>query len=296
MDILKSTDRKITEGIAAAEGDTIPLGNPLPRKILVSLIIFVVGLAFVLLVWYAVSEIYNTYFMKTLKFPTIGDAFGTLGHYLNDAHKLLGFTLYEHLSASLQRWLTGFSVAFVIGMTLGLLMGLNDRIYRFGSVPVNILQMIPGLAWFPVTILLFGFGNNSAVFIIAVTVISPIAFNVAAGLRRVPKVNLRVAKMIGRTRTERLAEVLIPFSMVDIIGGLRIGMANSWRMLIAAEMVVGVAVGLGYMINQTTNMTNYPAAFAGIIIICIIGLTIDKLIFSNVERYAREKLGLEETK
>jgi len=295
MGLFKSTDERISDGITATSEDVIPLGNPLPRKILGSIMIFLIGILFVFFVWWLVSELYNEFWMKTLKFPTIGDTFETLRYYLNDANKLLKYTLYEHVSASLMRWVYGFIIAFAIGMTLGLLMGLNDRIYKFGSVPVNILQMIPGLAWFPVTILLFGFGNNAAIFIIAITVISPIAFNVAAGLRRVPKVNLRVARMSGRTRFETLTEVLIPFSLVDIIGGLRIGMANSWRMLIAAEMVVGVAIGLGYMINQTTNMTNYTAAFVGFLIICAIGLIIDKLIFANVERYARDKLGMEES-
>lgn len=295
MKMLKSTEKRISEGLLEAEGDIIPLGNPAPRNILKSIGIFAIGVIFVLLIWWLASEYYNTYMIKTLRFPAPLETFETLWYYLDETHKLLRFTLYEHVAASMERWIKGFLAAFAIGMTLGIVMGINDKIYKFGSVPVNILQMIPGLAWFPVTILLFGFGDNSAIFIIAVTVISPIAFNVAAGLRRVPQVNLRVAKMSGRTRFEILTEVLIPFSLIDIIGGLRIGMANSWRMLIAAEMVVGVAVGLGYAINQTTNMTDYTAAFAGIVIICVIGLIIDKLIFANVERYARDRLGMEDS-
>ncbi|WP_400203360.1 ABC transporter permease [Candidatus Methanomassiliicoccus intestinalis] len=295
MSLLDSTDKIISERLADSKGDVIPLGNRAPRNFLKSAAILLIGIIFVLLVWWITSEYYNTYMIKTLRFPTPGETFDTLWYYLDSTHKLLRYTLYEHVAASMERWIKGFVLAFIIGMTLGILMGINDKIYKFGSVPVNILQMIPGLAWFPVTILLFGFGDKSAIFIIAVTVISPIAFNVAAGLRRVPQVNLRVARMSGRTRFETLTEVLLPFSLIDIIGGLRIGMANSWRMLIAAEMVVGVAVGLGYAINQTTNMTDYPAAFAGIVIICVIGLVIDKLIFANVEKYARNKLGMEES-
>lgn len=297
MSLLKSTNERITQKMNDREDDSdiILLGNPAPRNLLKGVLIFIIGILFVFLVWDVVSSYYNTYMIKTLRFPTIRDTFDTLFYYMDRTHKLLRYTLYEHVAASMGRWVKGFVAAFVIGMTLGLLMGVNDKIYRFGSVPVNILQMIPGLAWFPVTILLFGMGNNSAIFIIAITVISPIAFNVSAGLRRVPQVNLRVARMSGRSWFETLTEVLLPFSLIDIIGGLRIGMANSWRMLIAAEMVVGVAVGLGYMINQTTNMTDYPSAFAGIIIICVIGLIIDKLIFANVEKYARNKMGMEDS-
>ena len=289
----KSTETVISERLHDAENDVIQLGNPIPRNLLKSIGIFVVGVLFVFVVWWFVAEYYNANMMKSLKFPTPSVTFERLRFFLDDAHKLLGYTLVAHIQASMERWIKGFVAAFVIGMTFGVAMGLNDKIYKFGSVPVNILQMIPGLAWFPVTILLFGFGDESAIFIIAITVISPIAFSVASGLRRVPKVNLRVAKMSNRTRFETLTEILLPFALVDIIGGLRIGMANSWRMLIAAEMVVGVAVGLGYTINQATNMTDYPTAFVGILIICIVGLIIDKLIFANIERYARNKLGVE---
>ena len=229
MSLLDSTDKIISERLADAKGDVIPLGNRAPRNFLKSAAILLIGIIFVLLVWWITSEYYNTYMIKTLRFPTPGETFDTLWYYLDSTHKLLRYTLYEHVAASMERWIKGFVLAFIIGMTLGILMGINDKIYKFGSVPVNILQMIPGLAWFPVTILLFGFGDKSAIFIIAVTVISPIAFNVAAGLRRVPQVNLRVARM------------------------------------------------------------------SGIVIICVIGLVIDKLIFANVEKYARNKLGMEES-
>ncbi len=295
MSLLKSPGRIISDTLESDEfqGNSINLGNQKPRKMLISLGIFVIGVLFVLLVWQLVADYYNANLMRSLKFPNPADSFDMLIYLLDETHLILRYSLADHVLASMGRWIKGFGIAIVIGMVLGILMGMNDTFYKFASVPVNILQMIPGLAWFPVTILLFGFGDNSAIFIIAITVISPIAFNISAGLRRVPEVNLRVAKMSGKSRWDILLEVLLPFAILDIIGGFRIGMANSWRMLIAAEMVVGVAVGLGYTINQTANLANYPAAFAGIIVICIVGLVIDKLIFANIESIARNKMGLE---
>ena len=295
MPSLKSPNRIISEELNSDdfEGNVIKLGNQKPRRFLIDLGIFIVGLLFVLLVWYLVAEYYNANMMRSLKFPNPADSFDMLFYLLDSSHLLLNFPLMEHITASMDRWIKGFCVAALIGSTIGFVMGINDTVYRFLSVPVNILQMIPGLAWFPVTILLFGFGDKSAIFIIAITVISPIAFNISSGMRRVPEVNLRVAKMSGKSKWDILLDVLIPFSIMDIIGGFRIGMANSWRMLIAAEMVVGVAVGLGYSINQTANLVNYPASFACIIIICIVGIIIDKVIFTNIERIARDKMGLE---
>ena len=295
MSLLKSPGKIISDALKSDdfEGNSISLGNQKPRKMLINIAIFLIGIAFVLLVWQIAADYYNTHLMRSLKFPNPADSFDMLFYLMDDNHLVLRYTLWEHLFASMGRWIKGFGIAVVIGTVLGIIMGMNDTVYKFASVPVNIIQMIPGLAWFPVTILLFGFGDKSAIFIIAITVISPIAFNISAGLRRVPEVNLRVAKMSGKSTWDTLLDVLLPFAIIDIIGGFRIGMANSWRMLIAAEMVVGVAVGLGYTINQTANLTNYPAAFAGIIIICVVGLVIDKLIFANIESIARNKMGLE---
>ncbi len=298
MSLLKSPRKIISDALKSDDfdGNSICLGNQRPRKILINLAIFVIGILFVLVVWQLVADYYNTYLMRSLKFPNPADSFDMLFYLMDETHLILRYSLADHVLASMDRWIKGFGIAVVIGMTLGILMGMNDVVYKFASVPVNIIQMIPGLAWFPVTILLFGFGDRSAIFIIAITVISPIAFNISAGLRRVPDVNLRVAKMSGKSKWDTLLDVLLPFAVIDIIGGFRIGMANSWRMLIAAEMVVGVAVGLGYTINQTANLANYPAAFAGIIVICVVGLVIDKLIFANIESIARNKTGLEVSK
>ncbi len=295
MSLLKSPGKIISDTLESDDfqGKSINLGNQRPRKLIISLGIFIIGIIFVLVVWQLVADYYNANLMHSLRFPNPADSFDMLIYLLDETHLILRYSLADHILASMDRWIKGFGIAVVIGMALGILMGMNDTFYKFASVPVNILQMVPGLAWFPVTILLFGFGDKSAIFIIAITVISPIAFNISAGLRRVPEVNLRVAKMSGKSRWDILLDVLLPFAVIDIIGGFRIGMANSWRMLIAAEMVVGVAVGLGYTINQTANLANYPAAFAGIIVICIVGLVIDKLIFANIESIARNKMGLE---
>ena len=215
--------------------------------------------------------------------------------FFTEDFSVLGTDIVVHMKYSLIRWIKGFCIAAVVGVTLGILMSLDDRIYRLGIVPVNILQMIPGLAWYPVCILLFGLGETSAIFIIAITVISPIAINICNGLRRVPKVNIRVADMCGKSYAEKFVEILLPFAALDFITGFRIGMANAWRMLIAAEMVVGVAVGLGYAIQIETAYLDYVSAFACIVIICIIGILIDKVFFGTIESYASKKLGVGES-
>lgn len=292
--MFSSREKKIGELIGTTDENVIDIGSQTALSVGKKLMIFALGIAFVIVFWFLVALWYNTYMAVSIDFPDPVSSFQRLYEFFATNYTILGQSIEKHTEASLIRWVKGFGIAFIIGMILGLVLGSSPRLYDFGIVPVNILQLIPGLAWFPVTILLFGFGEKSAVFIIAITVISPIAISVANGLRRVPVVNMRVAAMSGRSRFETFTEVLIPFAALDILSGLRIGMANGWRMLISAEMVVGVAVGLGYAIQITTGYLDYVSAFACIILICIIGLVIDNVILANLERYARRKLGMED--
>ena len=270
----------------------VQIGRNRGRRILDLVIYFVAGLLFCLLVWWIVAELFNTFMMKYIEFPTPLKSFERLWELFFDGYKILTLSIFDHIGYSLRRWAIGFLLAALIGILIGAAMGADDRIYRFGMVPVNILQMIPGLAWFPVCMLLFGLGEECAVFIIAVTAVSPVAINVCNGLRRVPKVNMMVARMSGKSRSDIFFDVMLPFATMDFITGFRVGMANAWRMLIAAEMVVGVAVGLGYSIQIETAYLDYGTAFACIMIICAIGLAIDKLVFAGIESYAARRLGL----
>lgn len=268
------------------------------HDIAAKLAVFTAGAAFTMLIWWSVSWYYNTFMMPEmasgLSFPDPQSAFTRLSEMIGGEHVILGNSIFQHTGESLWRWMQGFSIAFVIGIALGVILSISPTLYRFGIVPVSLLQMIPGMAWFPVTILFFGFSNISAVYIIAITVVAPITISVCNGLRRVPEVNKRVANMCELTPLERYLEVMIPFSLLDILAGLRIGMANGWRVLISAEMVVGLSIGLGYSIKYTSTHMAYETSFACIVIICIVGIIIDKVILSNLESYGRRKLGLEE--
>lgn len=288
----RSIEQEMEERLSEAKNGYIPLADRRPKRLIRKALVFVLGICFVIFVWYLVALYYNAFMADMLDFPAPVETFERLNKFFTTNYKILGQNIAAHTKASLSRWIKGFAVAAVIGLTIGLLMGTSEKIHEFAMVPVNVLQLIPGLAWFPVTILLFGLNEKSAIFIIAITIISPIAISTANGLRKVPRVNMRVSQMSGRSKFETFSEVLIPFAAIDILSGLRIGIANGWRMLISAEMVVGVALGLGYAIQITTGYTDYASAFACIIIICIIGLLIDKIALEFLENYVRSKLGV----
>jgi len=159
--------------------------------------------------------------------------------------------------------------------------------------PMTVLQLIPGLAWIPIALLLFGLGETSTIFMIFMTVLPAVAISTAAGIREAPPVYRRAASILGTSSVGMFFRVLLPAASLQMLNGLRIGLANGWRVLIAAEMIVGVGLGLGYVLVQARWTLDFEAAFVSILVICAIGLLIEKVLFSAAERRLRDRLGLE---
>ena len=190
--------------------------------------------------------------------------------------------------------LIAFIGAAVVGIVLGTILGYFTYIYPIGIIPVKVFQTIPGLAWVPIALLLFGLGDKASIFIIFAVATMVITINVSGGIRTIPEVVTRAAGMMGANGIIMFFKILVPYSAVSIINGLRLGMGSAWRVLIAAEMLIGTGIGLGSSMEILRDDLDYVGAFGCIVIIVIIGLLIDKVIFSAIEKSVRHRLGLEE--
>lgn len=264
------------------------------RKTTRSAFYVAIGIVIVFAIWWGCAAWFNTTGTATMSFPTPIETLQRLGEYLFEGRSLYGKSIYEHIGASLGRLLTAFALSFLIGIGLGCIIGSASRRYSIGMVPVSVFQMIPGLAWLPIAILVFGLGNEAAIFIIFAVSSMVIAAGVASAIRMVPPVLVSAAQMMGASRLRIFATVLVPQASVTIISSLRLGMSSALRVLIAAEMVVGTGIGIGYAIELTRDLLDYVGAFACIAAICLIGLAIDRLILAPIEHSVRRHLGLEE--
>jgi ABC-type nitrate/sulfonate/bicarbonate transport system permease component len=238
-------------------------------------------IALVLAVWFAVAEYVS--WLRGVDFPspwTTGKALAAL----LAGKPLAAHSLYQHLIDSLCRWGGGFAIAAVAGLVYGLAAGCSDRLGRITLPIVHMLQLIPGLAWIPVALLLFGIGAKATVFMIAATAFAPIAINVTDGVKRVDATYLRAARMLGAGGWQLVGCVLLPGALPQILCGLRVGLGSGWRVLLAAEMIVGTGTGLGYAIIQSRWTLDYPAAFACMAVICVVGLLIEHGLFARLER------------
>ena len=254
-------------------------------RILVNLLSF----SIILLIWSVIA-----FLMKQLNgsiFPSPFDVFRKL-MLLFQGEALYNHTIYNHLLKSLFRWGAGYLLAVILGILTGLLLSSSNILYQLVMPAIYVLQLIPGLAWIPIALLMFGIGNISTIFMIFMMGYAPILINTVGGIRGIPPVYVKAAQMMGAGKLTIYFKVLIPAAALSIIDGLRIGLANAWRVLIAAEMIVGVGIGLGYIIIQARWSLDFEAAFVSIVIIAGIGLVIEKCIFRIIEKNLSRKLGI----
>jgi len=232
----------LLEGRDLSEG-IVSVPSQRGKDLFLSVLRILLGVAVTLLIWWGFAAIYNGG-ETTLAFPTPIETFQRLGEYLFEGRALYGVSIYEHAGASLLRLLTAFALATLLGIVLGSLLGFFPRAYSVGMVPVSVFQMIPGLAWLPIAILVFGLGGEAAVFIIFAVSSMVITVGVASGIRMVPPVLVSAARMMGAGPARLFFTVLLPQASASIISALRVGMSSAFRVLIAAEMVVGTALAL----------------------------------------------------
>jgi ABC-type nitrate/sulfonate/bicarbonate transport system permease component len=227
---------------------------------------------------------------RGVAFPTPWTTCRRLGSLLAGT-PLLDASIYRHVGDSLGRWALGFALA----MGLGLLGGLMAGAWRWGGrllLPtIQLVQLVPGLAWIPLALLLFGIGPRATVFMIAITAMPPIALSVVGGVRHVDPSYVRAARMMGAGQGTLLFRVLLPAALPQILTGLRVGLGNAWRVLVAGEKIVGTGTGLGYAILQARWTLDYASAFACIAIIGVLGLTVERGVFGPLERLVRRRWG-----
>jgi NitT/TauT family transport system permease protein len=184
-------------------------------------------------------------------------------------------TLWEHIGASLMRVGTGFGLAVLFAVPLGLWMGWVKGAFSTLNPIFQILRPISPIAWIPIAILWFGVGNASPIFLIFISSVFPMVVQTTAGVHTIERRYLRAAENFGVSRYTLFRRVIIPAVLPQIIVGMRIGLGVAWLVVVAAEMIA-LRSGLGYLIIDSRNAGNrYYLVISGMVIIGLIGLSLD---------------------
>ncbi len=218
-------------------------------------------------------------------FPTIGGV-GKAAVELATKGDNHGFSLLQHAWASSLRVLSGFGLALVMGVTLGLLMGLFPFIYENSKVIIEPIRFIPPIAWIPMAMVLLR-GFTRYVFIIWVGAFFPIFISVLTSIPRVETILKDSVTVYGGTRWDILRKIVIPSVTPEILAGARIGLGDSWMCIVAAEMIGGEPIGVGRLILNYADLLNMNAVVVGMILVGAIGFACNEVVLQIDKRLFR---------
>jgi NitT/TauT family transport system permease protein len=200
--------------------------------------------------------------------------------------------LPHHTLDTLLRLIVGFGLAAIVGVAVGVVMGRSRRAEDYLMPLVAIGAPIPGLAYAPLFLLWFGPGNVPSVLLVAFVSTFPIIYNTWTGVKAVKEIWVRSAYAMGADNRRLFRHVIVPGALPYIMIGLRLGLAQAWRILVAVEMLAAVPWGLGWMIFGAQEFLNTDVMLAGIAVIAAIGLALEKLVFQALENYTLVRWGM----
>ena len=200
-------------------------------------------------------------------------------------------TFRAALAGSAWRMVIGYALVMLVGVTGGLLLGrvpLIDQI--IGSFAVAI-HAIPGAAWVPLSIVWFGMTEWAVIFTIVLGAAGIVMVNTDTGIREVPPFIARASRTMGARGWNYFWFVVVPAAIPRMVDGLRLAWAFGWRALMAGELLTSVS-GLGQLLNQVAKAGQLDRLLAIMLLIALIGVTIDGLIFKRLEHEVRVRWGL----
>lgn len=197
------------------------------------------------------------------------------------------------IGASMQRILIGFGLSVIAGILLGLVLGrvkvLDETI---GSLAMG-LQALPSICWLPLALLWFGLSETAILFVVVMGALLAITTATEAGVKNTPPLYLRAARNLGAHGWKMYALVIFPAALPSIITGMKLGWSFAWRSLMAAELLsTSVGLGLGQLLNMGRDLNDMNQVVAMMLIIIVIGLTVDRFVFTPIESRVRERWGL----
>lgn len=226
--------------------------------------------------------------------PPIGQV---AAHFASPGTSLIGMgSLVSNILISLLRVLAGYSIAVLLAIPAGLLLGHNRLLSELFTPFLGFFRPIPPLAWVPLVLAWFGiasfatlfgveegewyvFLNNlkfSMVFIIFIGAFYPILSGTMHGVSGVRSILVDSARVLGASDRDIFLKVLLPASLPSIVNGLRIGLGVAWMCLVSAEMLPGSISGVGYLITHAYTVARTDIVIVGMISIGLLGAAMDR--------------------
>ncbi len=201
---------------------------------------------------------------------------------------------WKAIATTLRRAATGFALALVVGVVIGL------AVSRFRSLRTAVgslitgLQTMPSIAWFPLALLLFRLSEGAIMFVVVIGAAPSIANGLISGIDHVPPILTRAGRVLGARGITAYRHVILPAALPSFLGGLKQGWAFAWRSLMAGELLVIIAnqPSIGSRLQFEREFADSTGLMAVMLLILVIGVAVDALAFSTLERTVRRRRGL----
>lgn len=202
-------------------------------------------------------------------------------------------TLLEAAWVTLRRLLVGYFVGLVLGIPIGLLTARFRLMEDTVGVMALGLQTLPSVCWVPLAMLWFGQTEGAMLFVVVMGTLWSVIISTDNGVRNVPPIFARAARTMGAKQFYTWTRVILPASLPFVVSGMKQGWAFAWRSLMAAEIFVTILTGfgLGQLLHFGRELNDMPQVIGVMFAIVIIGLMVDKSLFSPIERFLHRRWG-----
>jgi NitT/TauT family transport system permease protein len=208
--------------------------------------------------------------------------------------ELVAGKLVAAVAVTLRRAALGYALAVVVGGIIGILVVRSKTLRAAVGSLITGLQTMPSIAWFPLAILLFQLSETAILFVVVLGAAPSIANGIISGVDQVPPLLLRAGRVLGAEGFARYRYVILPAALPASVAGLKQGWAFAWRSLMAGELLVLIPgqTSVGAQLQFSREFSDAPGLIAMMIVILAIGIVVDVVVFSTIERSIRARRGL----
>lgn len=185
--------------------------------------------------------------------------------------------LWLHVAISTQRVLLGFAAGAGAGLVLGGLIGLSARARSLLAPSIQALRAVPSLAWVPLLLLWLGIGETPKITLVAIGAFFPVYTTVSAALAHVDRHLVELGRAYGRSGVRLFLQVQLPAIAPGALAGLRMGLAQGWLFLVAAELIAS-SIGLGFLLIDSQNTGRTDILLLAIVLLALLGKLTDGLL------------------
>ncbi|MGG3845084.1 ABC transporter permease [Aeribacillus composti] len=233
-------------------------------------------------IWEAIVKLLN---IKAVVFPAPSDIFQALWNGFAD------LTLVYDLLASFQRLAIGLVIALILGTVLGVVFAKSKVIDDTIGSLILPLQSVPSIVWLPLAIIWFGLNEKAIIFIVVLGGTLVMTLNMRTGIKSVPPIYTNAARTMDYSGFSLFTHVIFPAAIPHAVTGARLAWAFGWRGLMGSELL-STGPGLGYTLKFASDFGDMALVMGIIFIIALIGILVDLVFFSRIEKKVMKKWGL----